>query len=163
MISKLVTPAHGSNFHNPKQNANAATMVRRHMQTCWNVEKSIGRMGTSVISSDIAQYLHAVLLLHLLINNFYLQFMSWISSDQKIRSRMSNKQSPHSFNQDLLCSRLCCKQQTASQQWQEASFTAKPLCGKNLTRLEAEVMSKNHLIQTHNPLTLYSIIMALVE
>jgi len=37
------------------------------------------------------------------------------------------------------------------------------LSGKNFTRLEAEVMSKNHLIQTHNPFTLYSIIMALVE
>lgn len=46
---------------------------------------------SSVISSDVAQYLHAVLLLHLPINNFYLQFMSWISSDQKIRSRMSNR------------------------------------------------------------------------
>jgi hypothetical protein len=107
--------------------------------------------------------LHAVFLLHLLINNFYLQFMSWISSDQKIRSRMSNKQNMHCFNQDLLCSRLCCKQQTASQQWREASFTEKPVRGKKFTRLEAEVMSKNHLIQTHNPFILYSIIMALVE
>jgi hypothetical protein len=44
MISKLVTPAHGSNFQNPKQNANAATMVRRHVQAYCNAEKSIGRM-----------------------------------------------------------------------------------------------------------------------
>jgi hypothetical protein len=31
MSSKLVTPAHVSKFQNPKQNANAAIMVRRHV------------------------------------------------------------------------------------------------------------------------------------
>lgn len=100
--SKLVTPAHGSNFQNPKQNANA-DMLQCREEHCENVN----------------------------IGNF-----QWHST---------------------------VLQQTASQQWQEASFTEKPLCDWNFTRLEAEVMSKNHLIQTHNPFILYSIIMALVE